>query len=131
MINDNSKFDRTYRKFYTVFLYLALSFFVLCGFGFWIQANKDKKEIFSWQFRGIVKDLHSIGHNIINVSINNQEYSLSHYQTGDKQQTGNNGYDFNSYIDNGDTLVKEKNEWDLKLIKQNGKVYIFKSDYNK
>jgi hypothetical protein len=95
---------------------------------FWVldKTNKEKN-IFSWQFRGIVKDLHSIGHNIVNVSIDKKEYSLSHYQTGDKQQTGSNGNDFNSYIDNEDAFVKQKNEWDLKLIKQNAKVYIFKA----
>lgn len=131
MATDNpSKFDRIYWKVYKIFFGVALVFFAICGVEFWIHAKEEKQEIFSWQFSGVVDSIHTPGHAEVYVSINQKEYWLSHYHTGNKLQTSSNGYDFYSFIENGDSLIKQKNKWDLKLIKKNGKVYIFKSDYS-
>jgi hypothetical protein len=109
---------------------LAGIVFICFGFGFWREARRQKKEIFSWQFNGTVKNLHSIGNDVLDVTINNKEYILKGYFTGLRSHVGYNGKPYNSYIDEGDTLIKQKNEWNLKLIKKDGKSYVFRSSYN-
>ncbi|MGZ3765926.1 MAG: hypothetical protein ACXVB0_01530 [Mucilaginibacter sp.] len=133
---DDAKFNRRYKKFYKILVICAVGFFIFCFFGFWITEYKHKKEVHSWEFNGVVNNLYSPGHNVVYVTVSNREYSLENYKTwstpNESSHKGDNttNFDFDSDIGNGDTIVKLKNHWDIKLIKKNGKTIILRCDYN-
>jgi hypothetical protein len=91
-----------------------------------------RNEILSWEFKGIVKNIQSPGHNIVTVIIHDKQYELYDYNTSsvlasdEHEADSTSEFGYNSRIQKGDSLIKEKGQFEIKLIKRsNRKEFIF------
>jgi hypothetical protein len=92
-----------------------------------------RNEILSWEFKGIVKSIQSPGHNSVTVTINDKQYPLYDYNTSgdlssdEHEADSTSEFGYNSRIEKGDSLIKEKGQFEIKLVKRsNRKEFVFK-----
>jgi hypothetical protein len=91
-----------------------------------------RNEILSWEFKGVVKSISSPGHNIVTVVINDKQYELYDYNTSSSLSSdehladSTSDFGYNSRILKGDSLIKSKGQFEIKLIKyRDGKQFVF------
>jgi hypothetical protein len=138
MENEYSVFGPLNKKSKILFFIIVLFFGILIIGSIFYKNSLQKpyepyhrNEILSWKFKGVVKNIQSPGHNIVTVTINDMQYELYDYNTrsdlaSDRHEADSTSeYDYNSRIQKGDSLIKDKGQFEIKLIKRgSGKQFI-------
>jgi hypothetical protein len=110
---NDARFNKRYRKFYILLCVLAGCFFIYAYFGFKDYARIHRHEVFLWDFNGKVDSLKIDDKSTLYIHVNGTEFHLKDYNT----RLNNSDLRSSPIIQNGDSVLKIKNSFDIKLIK--------------
>ena len=118
------------KKSKTLIFIIVICFGIIIVGSIWYKDSMQKPyepyhrdEILSWEFKGVVKKVRSPGHNTVDVIINDKKYNLYDYNTAsglasdEHPADSTSDFGYNSRIQKGDSLIKNKGRFEIKLIK--------------